>query len=152
MFVTLTEEMGFCWVEPRTISTSRIVCPPELLQTLIDYLKRWGFTDWTMNSRWREISVPTLGQMDHNDMWLLTFHERHAQKMCSWVIKVKQRMQIQVLLCIIPNFLRKCQSANVTWDGESWTHKSNDSNSLTICSESHPFWERNVYVYLYIVI
>ena len=92
-----------------------------------------------------KFSAPTLGQMDHNDMWLLTFHERHAQKTFSWVMKVKQRMQIQVLLCIIPNFLRKCQSAGMTWDGESWSHKSIDTNNLTICSESHPFWERNVY-------
>ena len=61
-----------------------MVCPPKLLQTFTRLFEDVGFCrvgPWRMVEQ--KISVPTLGQMDHSDMWLLTSCERHAQKIFS---------------------------------------------------------------------
>ena len=79
-----------------------MVCPSEYCKLLLDLFEEVGFCrvgPWRMVEQ--KISVPTLWQMDHSDMWLLTSSERHAQKIFSWVTKVKQRMQIQLLLWVL---------------------------------------------------
>ena len=94
---------------------------------------------WTMVEQ--KISVPILGQMDHSDMWLLTF----LWKICSENLFLSYESETKdavtgAPLIIILNFPRKCQSASMTWARKAWPHKSVGSKNLTICSESHPFW------------
>ena len=60
------------------------VCPPEYCRLLLDLFEDVGFCrigPRTMVEQ--KISVPSLGQMDQSDMWLLTSCERHAQKLFS---------------------------------------------------------------------
>ena len=118
-----------------------MVCPPKLLQTFTRLFGEVGFCrvgPWTMVEQ--KISVPTLWQMDHSDMWLLTSSEIHAQRIFSWVTSETKDADTIAPLSIIPNFLRKCQTANMPWDRKAWTHKLIGSKNLTICSESHSFW------------
>ena len=159
MFVTLIEEMRFCWVGPRAISLLTIVlqcldkwilvicyywldeacskyfdligeneatvCPPEYCRLLLDLFEDVGFCrvrPWTMVEQ--KISVPILGQMDHSDMWLSTSCERHAQKIFSWVTKVKQRMQVQMHLWVLYSIFRESASQRV-WPG---TERINTKN------------------------
>ena len=104
-----------------------MVCPSKLLQTFNRLFEEVGFCregPWTMVEQ--PISAPTLGQLDHNDMWLLTYSERHVQKIFSWVTKVKQRMQIQVLLWVLYSIFRESASQRV-WPG---TEKHDHTNQL----------------------
>ena len=99
-----------------------MVCPPKYCKLLIDYLERWGFAEWD-REQWLNRKLVH----QHLDKWTIMicdcwlFCERYAQKIFSWVTKVKQRMQLQVLLWLLYLIFRESASQRVWLGPESMT-------------------------------
>ena len=94
-----------------------MVCLPKLLQTFNRLFKEVGFCR-VGREQWLNRKLV----YQHLDKWTIMicdcwlFCEKYAQRIFSWVTKVKQRMQIQVLLWVLYSIFRESASRRV-WPG-----------------------------------